>query len=179
MIKQMWRAGQRQRVIDCLARNEYPGKGWDRMFPDLAAQRKTEVAMQQQHDSATCTAGTDGGACQMCKQVEGNAAIDNGCACVTRYAQSGLAPDGCIINGNRHYADCDMFSVTAPIVPASHMSIHDLAAIRRAILTCLDDKRWEFYVGVFNKNPKLESSQTNSQRLDFCDAVAKYLLDRA
>lgn len=43
-IDEVWRDGERQRVIECLARDESPGKGWDKRFPDLAAQRKADIA---------------------------------------------------------------------------------------------------------------------------------------
>ena len=42
-MTEVWRRMKRQHVIDCLARDEHPFDGWDKRYPDLAAQRLEEV----------------------------------------------------------------------------------------------------------------------------------------
>lgn len=43
ITKELWEAGRRQFVIDCLANNEFPYRGWDVDYPDLAVQRLREL----------------------------------------------------------------------------------------------------------------------------------------
>lgn len=62
------------------------------------------------------------------------------------------------------------------------LNVHDLAALRQLILRVIDDgdvtrheANWELYMTDFAP----DESFINAQRLDFCDAVAKAIVEAA
>lgn len=68
-IKQMWDDGRRAYVVECLARNKFPFKGWDKKYPDLAAERMQKVRASCQRCGATLTsADREGDRCTQCHE---------------------------------------------------------------------------------------------------------------
>jgi hypothetical protein len=122
---------------------------------ELMADVATELT--DEHDSDMCAQGTDGRLCWMCEWAN---------SAERRQALKKLAEAG-------------VFSAR----PCA-MSVHDLAAVRRAILSTLDDgdptvpntgcplwnPAWRLYAA--------DEDDANAQRLAFCDAVSEYIISR-
>ena len=88
-------------------------------------------------------------------------------------------PEGCKCPSTNGGGDCDWCHVyygKDSVELSSHpstMTVHDLALIRAAILMVIDDGKWRFYADESWTEPL-----AINQRLDFTDAICKYIVDR-
>lgn len=55
------------------------------------------------------------------------------------------------------------------------MNSKDLAKIRQAVLSVIDEKSWDFYEADYLNGLQISEDTANRNRLDFCDAVVAEL----